>query len=94
MPRHPNFDAPQQFTLHKPFVLADVFPDLPGHEVIAIHSHVRWSPTAVRVYDLQGRVRFEAWHDGFIDSAHWLSGPGLLVCVGVNSEVLWRGRAR
>jgi hypothetical protein len=44
------------------------------------------------VYDLAGRVRFEAWHDGFIESAYWLAEPGVLVCAGVNSEVFWRGR--
>lgn len=92
MPPHPNFTAPQQFVLDTSYVLADIFPQVPGLEIVAVHLHTQWSPTAIRVYDLSGNVRYEAWHDGYIESLFWSPDRGLLLCAGVNSEVLWRGR--
>src|SRR5205085_11311002 len=46
----------------------------------------------IRVYDLGGKVLFDAWHDGIVRDAAWLSAPRLLILSGVNSEVLWDGR--
>jgi hypothetical protein len=71
---------------------ADVFPDSPGNEIIAIIRHNNWAPCAVRIYDARGTVLFEAWHNGWIASVAWLPGANLLVCAAENSEVTWYGR--
>lgn len=71
---------------------ADVFPDVPGDEVVAGHTHVLSSPTCIRVYDRHGAVRFQAWHDGHLSSGYWLPKPRLLVCCGVNSETRTQNR--
>ncbi|MDY7109664.1 MAG: serine/threonine-protein kinase [Planctomycetota bacterium] len=69
--------------------VADVFPDSPGDEIIALHAHTRWSPSAIRIYNLAGDVLYEAWHDGRLYGAYWLSEAGLLILAGVNSEADW-----
>jgi len=37
-------------------------------------------------------VLFHVWHDGRIESMHWLSDAGLLVFTGVNGEAYWEQR--
>lgn len=74
--------------------LADVFPESPGDEVIVSHTHITRGACCVRVYDLNGRVLYEAWHYGHIYQLRWLSGPRLLVLLGVNSEANWTQRGR
>jgi hypothetical protein len=97
----PDIEMPPMITSAKRqdfmFVWAkceDVFPDLPGVELIAIHRHFRYSPTCLRVYDLAGQVLFEIWHDGNLTSAHWMSESSLLVATGVNSELRWDQRGQ
>ncbi len=75
-------------------VVCDVFPQSPGAEIIAVHRHHPWAPTCIRIYDLGGRVLYEAWHNGYVTLPLWLAKPGLLIMAGVNSEVLWSGRAQ
>ncbi len=66
--------------------VADVFPDLPGPEIVTVHADTR-SARCLRVYSLQGgQPLFEAWHDGGIESIYWMSGLGLIVCVGDSAE--------
>ncbi len=71
---------------------ADVFPQLPGIEVIASHSHAMYSPAVIRVYSLSGEVLWELWHDGGVLSGLWMAEAGLLVISALNSENNWRGR--
>lgn len=66
--------------------IADVFPSLPGDEIIAVHSASGGSATGVRIYDLSGRVLFERWHDGFLSAVRWMPSSAVLVLAGVNSE--------
>lgn len=68
--------------------IADVFTDQAhnGMEIIAIHTHSPYSPTVVRIYDLVGNTLYEAWHDGYLNSAVWLTHQKKLAIAGVNSE--------
>jgi hypothetical protein len=72
--------------------VADVFPGVPGDELLVIHLDWRADAAAVRVYDLAGKVLFEAWHFGHLSDAYWLGADSLLVLSGVNSEANWRLR--
>jgi len=67
-------------------IAADVFPDLDGLEIVALHRLTEFSQVAVRVYSLSGRLLYEAWHDGAIEGLVWLDEAGLLVVSGLNSE--------
>ncbi len=64
------------------FFLADVFPRAEGVEVVVILAQRSDSPHAIRVYNLNGEVLYEAWHIGFIAQAYWWEEAGLLVGVG------------
>lgn len=64
------------------FVVANVFPDRPGEEVVVIHKLVGADSNQVSVYDLVGNLLFRAWHLGDIGAAHWCPQAGLLVCGG------------
>ncbi len=69
-------------------VLADVFPEVPDGvlEIIVTHIHSERSATVLRVYDLAGTVRFEAWHDGISMALRWETPTRQIVFAGVNSE--------
>lgn len=58
--------------------IADVFPQSPGKELILVHGQGR-SPHAIRIYDFNGRVLYEAWHLGLVESLQWLESSGLLI---------------
>jgi hypothetical protein len=70
----------------------DVFPDRPGLEILAVHGHPHYSPNVIRVLDLDGTVRYQAWHDGALISSMWLPASGTLALCGLNSEGDWAGR--
>ncbi len=91
MPPLEGFSAAEGFRVLS-VQAADVFAERPGVEFIAVLCHVGWAPTVVRVYDARGQVLFEAWHNGWVNGVRWLPEVGLMVLVGVNSEVTWFGR--
>ncbi len=67
-------------------IIADIFPESPGVEVVVRHQHHMYDPACIRVYDLSGNVLFEAWHWGGGGDRIWLSGPRLLICEALNNE--------
>jgi len=72
--------------------IADVFPESPGDEIIAVHT----CPSSIRIlriYDLMGEILFQVWHRGTLNSCYWLSGPRLLVFSGDNAEAYWDRRS-
>lgn len=81
----PNFGAVS-------LTLADVFPDSPGEEVIVLHNHRPLGQSVLRIYDLAGKVLFEAWHHGHLKQVRWLSGDEVLVVHGENDEATWKQR--
>ncbi|HMN41531.1 MAG TPA: serine/threonine-protein kinase [Phycisphaerales bacterium] len=66
--------------------VADVFPQVPGQEVLAIFTEQSSCESCVRVYTTEGEVLFEAWHFGRVHSAQWLSGDKVLVVAGVTNH--------
>jgi serine/threonine protein kinase len=72
--------------------IADVFPESPGPEIIVLHLDWRGDAGAVRIYDLAGKVLYEAWHSGHLKDSYWLGADKVLVLSGVNSEAFWRSR--
>ncbi len=90
-PPRQGFEAASAYWLVNA-TLADVFPDRPGVEIVASHAHRVRGACCIRVYDLAGTVLYEVWHYGHIYDLRWLSGPKLLVLLGVNSEALWKFR--
>ncbi|MEW6253841.1 MAG: hypothetical protein AB1716_24610, partial [Planctomycetota bacterium] len=76
---------PHQFGVWKALV-ADVFPDRPGSEIIAAHKHADFTHAALRVYDLRGELLHETWMDVQISGLRWLAGAQRLVVVGVNGR--------
>jgi len=70
-------------------LVEDVLASEPGPEIVVVQNLYPYSPSAVRVFDLGGRLRYEAWHDGSLGQMHWLRGVGLLLLTGSNSEHRW-----
>jgi hypothetical protein len=66
----------------------DVFPQSPGDEIICLYHDWTWSASVLRIYDLRGKVLFEAWHNGWLHSAEWFPALGVLVASGVNSDAM------
>ncbi len=69
--------------------IADVFPETPDPEIIALWYHWPMSPTAILVLDLDLNTLATYWHNGQISSIVWLSKPRVLLAAGVNSEHSW-----
>jgi len=70
----------------------DVFDQVDGPEIIAVHVASDWSPRCIRIYDLDGNVLFQTWHDGSVYVRYWMADARLLICTGDNSEVPWHCR--
>jgi serine/threonine protein kinase len=83
--------VPERFGVHAGLV-ADVFPELPGDEVVVAHKHANTTHTAIRVYDLSGSVLYQVWVDCEVLSFYWMSAPHLLVVAGGNGERPWEER--
>jgi len=63
-------------------MVADIFPEIPGREIVSVHQHGLYSQCAIRIYDLTGKLLYQVWQDGGIKSTYWMSGARLLVCLG------------
>jgi predicted Ser/Thr protein kinase len=72
--------------------IADVFPERPGQEIILVSYHRPYSPTAIQVLDQSGELLYEAWHDGYLHSMHWMPGARLLVLAGSDADGRWDER--
>lgn len=57
-----------------------------AEEIAVVLSHAQQSTACIRVYSLNGRVLWEGWHHGQIDSITWLERSRLLVCSGVSAD--------
>ncbi|MFO0836101.1 MAG: serine/threonine-protein kinase [Phycisphaerales bacterium] len=76
-------------------MLEDVLPDMDGvarPELVILYHHARRSPACLRVFSLDGTLRYELWHDGHLTHAYWMAQPRLLVLAGVNSDGTWAER--
>lgn len=68
--------------------LLDVFPENenPGPEIIAFHQHHPGSQGALRIYNLNGDVLFQAWQDGGVFDVHWMEIARLLLCAAIKAD--------
>ncbi|MCH7703053.1 MAG: serine/threonine protein kinase [Planctomycetes bacterium] len=89
--RHARVYKPQDFSVCTGGVF-DIFPELPGLEIVVVYSHEAYSQCFVRVYDLEGAVKYQVWHDGTIGHCRWLPDAELLVLFGNNAEAFWEDR--
>ena len=72
--------------IHK---VADVFPEIPDQEIITYHLHCKNATCAIRIYDLQGTLHYQIWHDGNLPECYWMSDARLLVLAGHNCQGRW-----
>jgi hypothetical protein len=75
-------------------LIADIFEESVGPEIVAAYQHTPYSACVIRVYDLRGTVLYEMWQDGGVTRPYWMSGAGLLVFSAENSEASWDERGR
>ncbi|MBL1218358.1 MAG: serine/threonine protein kinase [Planctomycetes bacterium] len=73
-------------------MVVDVFPELDGDEIVATFFHTPYSPMAIRVYDFEGTVLYEVWHDGYLQAMHWIPRQQIIVLAGENSDGRWIDR--
>ncbi len=66
---------------------ADVFPEVPGQELVVVFQHDPSAVCSIRVVGADGHLLFQAWHDGNVRHVYWLAEPGLIVCRGLNAAV-------
>jgi len=76
-------DSPAQRYRCRDALLADIMPEEPGEEIAVMLNHESKSPSCIRVYSLDGRVLWEAWHNGRLAGIGWLGERRLLACGGV-----------
>ncbi|UCC30412.1 MAG: serine/threonine protein kinase [Phycisphaerales bacterium] len=72
--------------------IADVFPEYPGDEIVALHAYGSVGSSVIRVYDLNGEVHYQVGHNGSLRGCHWMSEAQLLLLTGFNSEATWGER--
>lgn len=71
--------------------ILDIFPDRPGPEVLVAFAN-HYSQRILRIYDLAGRLLWQAWHEGGVWGAWSPPGTGLLVLAGENAEAWYDQR--
>ncbi len=69
--------------------LEDVLAESPGEELVVVHRLSTYSAQTIRVFDLAGVLRYEAWHDGGIFDVRWLPAARRLVVAALDSERRW-----
>ncbi len=82
---------PARFLLHMA-IIAEVFRELEGPEIVVVFLHRNHTQSIIRVYDFDGRVRYEIWHDASLNSCCACPQTGLLVFSGLNGEAYWYER--
>jgi hypothetical protein len=72
----------------------DIFPDRPGTEIVAIHAHGPYSARVLRIYDLNGDLLYQLWHDGDLHPPLWMPGRRMLLLGGRNQRARWHERGQ
>ena len=63
---------------------ADIFPDA-GDEVV-VYFHHAMSPGVLQIYNLDGTLLYQVWHDGALSNFLWIESSGVLAATGLNQE--------
>jgi hypothetical protein len=67
-------------------ILADIYPDVKGPEIIAVHRHAFDHASCIRVLDQSGQLLQIMWHKGHIIDVAYVPSTGLLYCVGASGH--------
>ena len=67
----------------------DVYPEEvnPGQEIVTTFLNNPHSQSVLRIYNLNGQVLFQAWYDGALEGAAWLSSCDLLLLTGTKGDM-------
>ncbi|MCC6357460.1 MAG: serine/threonine protein kinase [Phycisphaerales bacterium] len=71
---------------------ADIFPAIPGDEIVIGFQNSPNSQCLIRIYDLEANPLYQVWQDGGISDVYWMSEAGILVCSGSNGIVPFEKR--
>lgn len=83
--------TPEMFTF-RVGLIADVFTESPGPEVIVTYQHEIYSQAVLRVYNLRGDVLYQVWQDGGIGAVYWMEDPRLLIVLANSGSAYWVDR--
>lgn len=73
-------------------LIADIFDDVPGDEIVFQQGLSPYSQMSLRIFDCAGALHFEVWHDGGFGDMVWLSEARRLVVVGETCQYRWDER--
>ncbi|MFO0838030.1 MAG: serine/threonine-protein kinase [Phycisphaerae bacterium] len=65
-------------------MVADVFEDVPGQEIVVAFQHGACTQTMIAVFDLDWRQRYCVWVDAQISDLYWMPSGRELVLLGCN----------
>ena len=91
----PSYDPDRVYAPHEfnAYIMGvwDIFtgPEHIGVEIVVLFGHKMYSQRILRIYDLEGELLYQIWHDGSITDCYWMTEAGLLVCLGDNGERRW-----
>lgn len=92
-PPHESFRTPQPgdyWGVSPPSMSADVFPDIPGDEIILRITHTPSFASAIAILDASdGHLVHIAWHTGHVSDVAWCPAERVLVATGVNNRLPW-----
>ena len=74
-------------------MMADIFPERSGDEIVVTYKHGPYSAGVIRIYDLTGELLFQLWQDGGVSSSpYWMSDAELLVFSCLDARAYWDER--
>jgi serine/threonine protein kinase len=85
-------DQPTPGAEPRAFLVADVFDECPGVEIIVAEQNVRNAPTRIRVYGrpqagaLPTEVVYETWNVGFVNRLLWDADRRLIIAAAFNNR--------
>ncbi len=69
-------------------VVADVFEDVPGDEIIAAWAHMQGYMGSLCIYNRSGEVLYQRWHKGHFAAIVWDTKQRQIICAGYRNDLL------
>ncbi len=82
---------------HTIVLIADIYPEVPGEEIV---TNIRGGPASAGMIRIYGQEQkrdkplFQIWLDGGVTVAYWMRDARLLVCLGMNGVAHWQDRGQ
>lgn len=87
-----RFDDAKSYMSLDDGLVADIFPDLPGDEIVLFHRHVPWFPTCVRIYNVRTlndvTLVAEFWYPGYV-TGMWDPEYAQMYLIGPANRFPW-----